>query len=363
MAINAYTGLMGSGKSYEVVENVILPALLAGRRVVTNVAGLQIQDIYAYLIEKFDADPANLGTVVQCSNEQIPVAGFFPVEVKDGEVAPPSIVQGGDLVVVDECWRWWATGCKILPAHMTFFRMHRHFVNAITSGTCDIVLIVQDISDLDRKIKVVVENTYRMSKHKLLGTSKRYRVDVYPGYKIAKGTPKIREMQRAYNPDIFKLYASYSQSAVGGKEGAIDKRANIWRGAIFSLVLPVLFIFCVVAAWLAYRFFHPTVPKSSSAVSTAPGARVGGAAPVPVQAGQPAPSQSESAWRVTGDYLSSGNRVVVLRRGDSTRVLINPDGFFFDGLRVTGSLNGQLVSNFTGAEPVHDKPSYLGQGK
>jgi zona occludens toxin len=35
MAINAYTGLMGSGKSYEVVSSVILPAVKSGRRVVS----------------------------------------------------------------------------------------------------------------------------------------------------------------------------------------------------------------------------------------------------------------------------------------------------------------------------------------
>jgi len=34
--INVYTGLMGSGKSYEVVSEVILTATAAGRRVVTN---------------------------------------------------------------------------------------------------------------------------------------------------------------------------------------------------------------------------------------------------------------------------------------------------------------------------------------
>src|ERR1700739_4798181 len=105
MAITAYTGIMGSGKSYEVVENVILVALLAGRRIVSNVAGLQFQDMCAYLIEKRNADPAKLGTIVQISNDQVGQDGFFPLEVKDGQVPPPSIVKPGDLIVIDECWR------------------------------------------------------------------------------------------------------------------------------------------------------------------------------------------------------------------------------------------------------------------
>ena len=37
MSITAYTGLPGSGKTYGVVQHVIVPALQAGRRVVTNI--------------------------------------------------------------------------------------------------------------------------------------------------------------------------------------------------------------------------------------------------------------------------------------------------------------------------------------
>lgn len=40
MPINVYTGLMRSGKSYEVVSEVIVPPIRAGRNVVTNVDGI-----------------------------------------------------------------------------------------------------------------------------------------------------------------------------------------------------------------------------------------------------------------------------------------------------------------------------------
>jgi len=36
MAIDAYTGMPGHGKSYGVVEHVIIPSLKQGRHVVTN---------------------------------------------------------------------------------------------------------------------------------------------------------------------------------------------------------------------------------------------------------------------------------------------------------------------------------------
>lgn len=358
MAINAYTGLMGSGKSFEVVQNVILPALVAGRRVVTNVAGLQTQEINAYLVEKFNADPAKLGTIVQVVNEQVALQTFFPVEAKDGVPTPQSVVQGGDLVVIDECWRWWATGCKVSAEHMTFFRMHRHFVHAETQVTCDMVLVVQDIGDLDRKLKVVVENTYRMTKLKMLGTAKRYRVDVYPGYKISARAAKIREMQRAYDPDIFKLYSSYSQGTGGGKEGAIDKRATIWGGPLFTIVLPLLFVLSLLAGWRLWAFFHPTEKSPSSEAKAVPQAS---GSPTPQQAVGSASADSD--WRVKGHYVADRQHYVVLSRGAAVRVLTSPPGFFYDGTRVSGVVDGKFVSNYTGTDSSRDSGILPGKVK
>lgn len=345
MAIIAYTGLMGSGKSYEVVENVILPAIRAGRRVVTNVANLQQDDIKAYLVEKFEADLAKLGQIVQVSNDDIERKDFFPVEVQPGEEAPSSIVQPGDLVVVDECWRWWAAGAKIPPHHMTFFRMHRHFVHPDTKVSCDLVLVVQDISDLDRKLKVVVENTYRMSKHKALGLTKRYRVDIYPSYKV-RSSP-IRSLQRQYNKEIFKLYQSYSQGGEGGgNEVAIDDRSNIFKGALFRIVLPALLVVFAVCFWWVWKFFHPVKDKPESKPS------IGQAQPVNKIAGVSGspPVQAESDWQVAGHFQFGLNHYVIIRKDGKSRTLINPRQFYFDALRAYGSLDGQVLANYTGHE-------------
>ena len=359
MAMNAYTGIMGSGKSFEVVQNVILPALLAGRRVVTNVAGLKIAEINAYLIEKFNADPSSIGTIVPVGNDLVPSPAFFPKESKEGIATSASVVLGGDLVVIDECWRWWATGCKISMEHMTFFRMHRHFVNDATLATCDIVLVVQDIGDLDRKVKVVVENTYRMTKLKALGTSKRYRVDVYAGYKLTAGAVKIREMQRRYDPEIFALYSSYSQGAAGGKEGVIDKRATIWGGPLFKVILPLLFVLSCVAFWSIWSFFHS---KTANSVAVA---AVGVGVPSVPHSGSSLPGRTaavtgESDWRVQGHFSSDGRHYVVLVRGDAVRLLLNPPGFFYDGVRAYGSLDGKVLSNYTGTDPFRESKGAFG---
>ncbi|HGW7889845.1 TPA: zonular occludens toxin domain-containing protein, partial [Escherichia coli] len=43
MAISAYVGVPGSGKSFEVVRSVIIPAVAQGRRVVSNIYGLNAE--------------------------------------------------------------------------------------------------------------------------------------------------------------------------------------------------------------------------------------------------------------------------------------------------------------------------------
>lgn len=48
MAITAYIGVPGSGKSYEVVKSVIIPAVASGRRIVSNIYGLNHEAIIQY---------------------------------------------------------------------------------------------------------------------------------------------------------------------------------------------------------------------------------------------------------------------------------------------------------------------------
>ena len=46
MSIKAVTGLQGHGKTYETVKTAIVPAIESGRRVVTNIRGLNRVLIY-----------------------------------------------------------------------------------------------------------------------------------------------------------------------------------------------------------------------------------------------------------------------------------------------------------------------------
>ena len=96
MAISVYTGVMGSGKTYEAVKNGIFPAIKAGRRVVTNIAGVDSEAIRRYLVDA--GCPADgLGHVVVVENEAVLQPNFFP-----GESAPKLKFEVPDFVPIRE---------------------------------------------------------------------------------------------------------------------------------------------------------------------------------------------------------------------------------------------------------------------
>lgn len=73
MAINAYVGIPGSGKTYEVVRSLILPAFIKGRRIVTNIVGIDEQKFIDYALKQEaknrDFDPDNF-VVVACKSRR-----------------------------------------------------------------------------------------------------------------------------------------------------------------------------------------------------------------------------------------------------------------------------------------------------
>jgi len=378
MAQTAYTGIQGSGKSFEVVRNVILPNVAKGRRVVTNVAGLKIDLINQYCVDKLGADPKKLGEIVQVENERIEQPDFFPVEITENVVSTwfktwakacgvdlasmseeekrqkwneRFVVQGGDVVILDECWRWYVTGEKLPDGHLTFFRMHRHFTHPVTGQCCDIVLIVQDIADLRRNIRATVEKSYLMHKQKDLGMPNTYLVSIYSG---KNQTPRALTEQEnhKYDPEIFPLYSSYSQStAAGNKEEQADKRGNVFNRKLFKIGIPLAIIGICGGAYNGWKFFHPT-PKEIVADTKAKG---DGQQAQPSQAEQPKKSGPviSDQWRVVGLVMSRGKQIYML--ADSTnrvRYLIDPPNYKVSGQEIELLLpNGDAVSYWSGSAP------------
>jgi zona occludens toxin len=350
MAINAYTGLMGSGKSFEVVASVIVPAIKAGRRVVTNIDGIKPEAIYDYLTNVKNCDADSLGQVIPVTNDDIHKLGFFPDETKPQQA---SVVQPGDMVCIDECWNFWGDSNKISPEHHQFFRMHRHFTSPQTGLTCDIVLMIQDLGSLNRKIRSIVELTSVTIKLKTLGAPTRYRIELYEGSKLNKKT-KIDTFLKKYDQAIFPLYKSYA--AGSGKEKPIDTRQNILTNPRLWLTLGFFLVLFGVGGWNTYRFFNPKqkpddASKVAKVTSVAPGASGQvSTAQVPVTSAAPRQESFSETWRYVGQIRDKDNAWAVIQDSQGRLRLESPSVFQGNGMIAVGSVDGQRVTPWTGTQ-------------
>lgn len=248
MAINAYTGLQGSGKSFEVVSTVILGAVLKGRDVVTNIEGVDEEKIHTYLKNQKTYKGQTLGKIVHCTNARVEEEKFFPVTNDDAE----ALVRPGNLVCIDEAWRFWSTKAPT-KEHMTFFREHRHFVHPTSGVSCDLVIMVQDVTDIHKSLKNVIEMCCVTTKLKRVGLSTRYRIDVFEGSRLYK-TRLISSYQKKYDREMFPLYSSYGGK--GGNETQVDSRQNMFRPSFLVFGL-LAFAMIGFGSWYVVGFFNP----------------------------------------------------------------------------------------------------------
>lgn len=260
MSIILYAGLPGQGKSYSVVENVIVPALKAGRHVAHNlnlndsVLGVLAERDIAGLLHQIPRD---------CTAEELIAC------------CPP-----GCVIVVDEVWRYWPAGTKVneVPKdQLSFFKEHRHRVGADGLAS-EIIIIDQDAKTaVPAWLRALIELTYIYTKHSALGSKTRYRCDVYSKCQsIEKPTKsaKLRSLQGKYDPRIFAAYVSHTQSKSVG-EGAMevmaDSRANLLKTVLPWMVGAVVF-FGIMLGLLSHVWdgmTHKNTPKAKTQTTAA----------------------------------------------------------------------------------------------
>lgn len=217
MSILAYVGLPGSGKSYDVVANQVLPALKGDRTVVTNIP----------LHEDRIRETIKTGRLID-----------FPTEKVQSE--PASIwdyAQPGVVLILDEVWRLFPMGEKANKVPEPFRKLlaeHRHMVDA-KGDSMQIVLVTQDLMQIGTFARQLVEQTVYHTKLSAVGASKSYRIDIYQGPVTGANPPKsnrVREIFGKYQDSVTRLYQSHtmSQSEEGKvNESAADNRGVIWR--------------------------------------------------------------------------------------------------------------------------------------
>jgi zona occludens toxin len=333
MSIKLYTGRMGSGKTYEVVSVVIVGALSRGRRVVSNIAGLNFEAMKDFISS--DGTHGNrIGELVQVRHEDVLDPCFWRSDDdKDKKENGKVSLLPGDLLVLDEVWRFWEgflASRKMPPPVMNFFRMHRHYVHSETGFTCDIALITQDVMDVSRSVRAVVEEVYVMTKLTAIGSSSRYRIDIYDGSRV-NGRYPFRSIQRQYDPKFFVFYSSHSQKEDDGvvaNEENIDDRGNIFKGKFFRLVIPLCVVMLVFSVYKVVSFFDVEDKVKASRFSAAPSSSSpSSSSPAPAPA---PPAFSRSARSMENNALVSHDVISALFLNSEYRL----NYIYNDGRRV-----------------------------
>lgn len=348
MPINVYTGLMRSGKSYEVVSQVVVEAIARGRRVVTNVDGIDNDLVRAYVSRKRKVDLAAVGNVVHVTNEDVFREDFLPYYDDAKAAHIDTIVQPGDLVAIDEAWRFWGTDCKLHKHHKSFFLEHGHFTHPDTGVACDLVLMIQDMGTLHRFVKAVVAFSFRTHKKVALGLGNTYSITMWEGWKQNKAT-RAGEWVRRYDKEIFPLYNSFKGGA-DGKTVNVDRRQNILANPRLWLVVGVAVLGGGWSAWNVWRFFNPAPvqeAKAPAAVTSSSGAIAapgGTARPSDLSAS----SRYSDEWRYVGRVARNGYAFVIVMGRDGRVRVESPSMFTGSGLASSGMIDGQTVTAFTG---------------
>lgn len=244
MSIFAYTGLPGSGKSYGVVANVILPALQRGRRVVTNIP-LNRDEIRKRTPK---------GEIVE-----------FPMDaIATNPEAIEDYCTNGSVVVLDEVWRLFPSGMKTHQVPESFKSMlaeHRHRANA-AGDSMQIVLVTQDTSQIANFARVLVEITFHHTQLTAVGMARKYKVASYRGCVSGNAPPESRLIRASfgtYRAEIFTLYKSQTMSDASGhaNEKSVDQRATVWKrpsiwvGAAFCTIAPIWAVSALVNVFSA----------------------------------------------------------------------------------------------------------------
>ncbi len=236
MSILCYTGLPGDGKSYSAVENIVIPALKAGRVVCHNLK-LNIPALSA--VCEVDAEKLLV---------QIP-AGCTAAELI--ALPPP-----GAVIVIDEVWQFWRAGSKaseVPEAELRFFKEHRHKVGEDGLST-EILIIDQDPkTGIPAFLRALIELTYVHTKLSKVGAKGTFRVDVYVRSQSAQKPSKsamIRSMMGRYKPEVWNCYISHTQSVRPGEAGLekiVDDRGSVMKSysvrsaIVAACLLPFLF--------------------------------------------------------------------------------------------------------------------------
>lgn len=218
MAIQFYCGSPGAGKSYHVVRYVILPALIAGRCILTNLP-VKLKEIY-------EAYP-------QLKEQDNYLEFVEHKQIRDLHEIVDCEKYAGWLIVIDEAHDYW-------PSH-NFIKEEgfRSWLSQSRHKMQDVILVTQDFANVAKFIRGLTKERWHFEKNDARGFSKSYMQDYFTGISKKRVTREIRK----YDPEYFNYYDSHDTGLLGNgfQEVHVGKKMNIMKKPYWYLVVGVAF--------------------------------------------------------------------------------------------------------------------------
>ena len=273
MSIYAYTGLPGSGKSYGVIHHILTPAFKKGTPIYTNIP-LKLDNIY----NDFPNTDVTQLTTDDFRFEELEE----PYTTKTGEVATTrgektwANIPPGALIVVDEIGTIYPARNKQTDYTDSFLEnwtMHRHKLND-EGISQEIVIICQNLNQVSKFIRDLVDKTFNAVKMDSLGASNHFRTDIYQGSATGQKPPirdRLSYSTAKYNKKYFTYYESHtlkSKSGVDIQGKSVGNRANVLKSPFFMFVIPTLLITMILCFYYVFNhFLSADIPEQQEEIS------------------------------------------------------------------------------------------------
>ncbi|WP_367154041.1 zonular occludens toxin domain-containing protein [Methylomonas sp. HYX-M1] len=343
--ITGITGLPGGGKSYTATELFLLPALREGRPIVTNL-------------------PLQMDVIAG----QFPAATiqFIDFEQFDFKL---SNLPAGCLLAIDECWRKWPQGKQaknIAVDELAVFKEHRHHSDQ-NGRSMDIVLITQDVADLAKPIRDLIETTIISVKHLDLG-----REDACIRWYCKRGAsitsdgkpPKnavIRSENVKYKSDVWQYYKTHMHAQGGAVNETRIVKSTVFGSFAFKAGAIIAGLAVAVTIWSFIKTGENVKKATTKKESANQQIQQATSVPTAQPASTPKPDTRpySAEWRLAGTLENYGGR------GHTLFVLVNSVGRIrkitdtwckWVGYERECEVDGEIVASYTGTA----KASYSG---
>lgn len=238
--ISVIFGDIGTGKSFTAVSAIILPALKAGRKVVTNI-------------------PLNLDALSEYAgniNQLQKTATMDDISLMLLSLNGDEIISGawaGAVFVLDEFSLLLPAGTKdvnISKRNKLFFSMSRHFTDGANST--EIVLLAQSPTQIASYVRNLVAQSTELIRADF-GNTPLITSIIYRKCPLTKTEKKDCELERStksgYDKDYFKYYRSQTMSDSVVSEKSINGKTNLLKSKAFLSFVASLAIFPLLAYW------------------------------------------------------------------------------------------------------------------